>query len=173
MVVFLGSRINMNYNTAPSAALLVFAEWYHLETIGKLRFYDDNTRSWWDAATGDWRHVIASNSMQWCPTNMLMYSSFQGVFLTVSTAVHVGLPCPRSYNRSMQHWSITSAVQVVPTSLPSTTCWCHMASPLLQVHTVTLSLVLTWRQPQCQGCFLVVMLLLSAVLSWLACVPGF
>jgi hypothetical protein len=32
--------------------LLVFADWYHLESIEKLRFYDDNTRSWWEAATG-------------------------------------------------------------------------------------------------------------------------
>lgn len=36
----------------PSAGLLVFADWYHLDTIHKLRFFDDNTRSWWDAATG-------------------------------------------------------------------------------------------------------------------------
>ena len=32
--------------------LLVFADWYHLESIKKLRFYDDNSRSWWEAATG-------------------------------------------------------------------------------------------------------------------------
>ena len=37
-----------------SAGLLVFADWYHLESIQKLRFYDDNTRSWWEAATGGW-----------------------------------------------------------------------------------------------------------------------
>ena len=36
----------------PVAGLLVFADWYHLESIQNLRFYDDNTRSWWDAATG-------------------------------------------------------------------------------------------------------------------------
>ncbi len=30
----------------------MFADWYHLDTIHKLRFFDDNTRSWWDAATG-------------------------------------------------------------------------------------------------------------------------
>ena len=38
--------------TTFSAGLLVFADWYHLDTIHKLRFFDDNTRSWWDAATG-------------------------------------------------------------------------------------------------------------------------
>jgi membrane-bound transcription factor site-1 protease len=36
----------------PCTGLLVFAEWYDLDTIRRLRFYDDNTRSWWDAATG-------------------------------------------------------------------------------------------------------------------------
>ena len=35
------------------AGLLVFADWYHLETIRSVRFYDDNTRAWWDAATGE------------------------------------------------------------------------------------------------------------------------
>jgi membrane-bound transcription factor site-1 protease len=32
--------------------LLVFADWYELESVKKMRFYDDNTRSWWEAATG-------------------------------------------------------------------------------------------------------------------------
>jgi hypothetical protein len=35
-----------------AAGLLVFGEWYDEETLNKLRFYDDNTRSWWEAATG-------------------------------------------------------------------------------------------------------------------------
>jgi len=32
--------------------LLVYADWYELESVKKMRFYDDNTRSWWEAATG-------------------------------------------------------------------------------------------------------------------------
>jgi membrane-bound transcription factor site-1 protease len=32
--------------------LLVYADWYDLESVKKMRFYDDNTRSWWEAATG-------------------------------------------------------------------------------------------------------------------------
>lgn len=32
--------------------LLVFADWYDVENVKKMRFYDDNTRSWWEAATG-------------------------------------------------------------------------------------------------------------------------
>ncbi|EFN59013.1 hypothetical protein CHLNCDRAFT_33771 [Chlorella variabilis] len=42
--------------------LLVFADWYHLESIQRLRFYDDNTRSWWEAATGG-ANVPALNDM--------------------------------------------------------------------------------------------------------------
>ena len=33
-------------------SLIVLADWYDLEVVKKVRFYDDNTRSWWDAVTG-------------------------------------------------------------------------------------------------------------------------
>jgi len=33
-------------------ALLVFGEWYNAASLGSMRFYDDNTRSWWLPATG-------------------------------------------------------------------------------------------------------------------------
>ncbi|XP_031484955.1 subtilisin-like protease SBT6.1 [Nymphaea colorata] len=32
--------------------LVVFAEWYNVETMVKMRFFDDNTRSWWTPVTG-------------------------------------------------------------------------------------------------------------------------
>ncbi|KAJ7567087.1 hypothetical protein O6H91_02G131800 [Diphasiastrum complanatum] len=32
--------------------LIVFADWYHVETMIKMKFFDDNTRSWWTPATG-------------------------------------------------------------------------------------------------------------------------
>lgn len=32
--------------------LVVFADWYTIDNVERMRFYDDNTRSWWDAATG-------------------------------------------------------------------------------------------------------------------------
>ncbi len=37
--------------------LVVFGEWYNVDTMRKLRFYDDNTRSWWEAATGGWQQA--------------------------------------------------------------------------------------------------------------------
>ncbi len=33
--------------------LLVFGEWYNLDVQSKMRFFDDNTRSWWTPVTGD------------------------------------------------------------------------------------------------------------------------
>jgi membrane-bound transcription factor site-1 protease len=27
--------------------LIVFADWYHVDTMVKMKFFDDNTRSWW------------------------------------------------------------------------------------------------------------------------------
>lgn len=32
--------------------LVVFADWYNVETMVKMRFFDDNTRSWWTPVTG-------------------------------------------------------------------------------------------------------------------------
>lgn len=32
--------------------LAVFAEWYNVEAMVKMRFFDDNTRSWWTPVTG-------------------------------------------------------------------------------------------------------------------------
>jgi hypothetical protein len=34
--------------------LIVFGEWYNLENIQRMRFFDDNTRSWWTPVTGAW-----------------------------------------------------------------------------------------------------------------------
>ncbi|CAL5228891.1 g12106 [Coccomyxa viridis] len=32
--------------------LIVFADWYNVDTMVKMRFFDDNTRSWWTPVTG-------------------------------------------------------------------------------------------------------------------------
>ncbi|XP_027072249.1 subtilisin-like protease SBT6.1 [Coffea arabica] len=32
--------------------LVVFADWYNVDTMVKMRFFDDNTRSWWTPVTG-------------------------------------------------------------------------------------------------------------------------
>ncbi|CAI9264604.1 unnamed protein product [Lactuca saligna] len=32
--------------------LVVFGDWYNVDTITKMRFFDDNTRSWWTPVTG-------------------------------------------------------------------------------------------------------------------------
>ena len=33
-------------------SLVVFADWYNVNTMAKMRFFDDNTRSWWTPVTG-------------------------------------------------------------------------------------------------------------------------
>ena len=33
--------------------LIVFGEWYNVDTMIKMKFFDDNTRSWWTPVTGD------------------------------------------------------------------------------------------------------------------------
>ncbi|GJW97026.1 subtilisin-like protease SBT6.1 isoform X1 [Tanacetum coccineum] len=33
-------------------SLVVFADWYNVDTMVKMRFFDDNTRSWWTPVTG-------------------------------------------------------------------------------------------------------------------------
>ena len=35
--------------------LIVFADWYNVDTMVKMRFFDDNTRSWWTPVTGNSR----------------------------------------------------------------------------------------------------------------------
>jgi hypothetical protein len=32
--------------------LIVFGEWFNVDTMVKMKFYDDNTRSWWSPITG-------------------------------------------------------------------------------------------------------------------------
>lgn len=33
--------------------LVVFGEWYNLDSMSQMKFFDDNTRSWWTPATGE------------------------------------------------------------------------------------------------------------------------
>lgn len=38
--------------TERGLGLLVFAEWYNVDIMLKMKFFDDNTRSWWTPVTG-------------------------------------------------------------------------------------------------------------------------
>lgn len=42
--------------------LIVIGEWYNVDTMVKMRFFDDNTRSWWTPATG----VSCPGMPAWC-----------------------------------------------------------------------------------------------------------
>ena len=41
--------------------VIVFGEWYNVELMGALKFFDDNTRSWWTPATGGLRNLGGSS----------------------------------------------------------------------------------------------------------------
>ena len=38
--------------------LIVFAEWFNVDTMVKMKFFDDNTRSWWTPVTGQTRVLL-------------------------------------------------------------------------------------------------------------------
>ena len=40
--------------------LIIFAEWYNVDIMAKMRFFDDNTRSWWTPITGERSLAAAS-----------------------------------------------------------------------------------------------------------------
>ena len=42
--------------------LIVFGEWYNVDTMIKMKFFDDNTRSWWTPVTGATAAVALFNS---------------------------------------------------------------------------------------------------------------
>ena len=44
--------------------LIVFAEWYNVDTMVKMRFFDDNTRSWWTPITGAPSHPALCKNRQ-------------------------------------------------------------------------------------------------------------
>lgn len=33
-------------------SIAVFADWYNIDVMKKINFFDDNTRQWWTPATG-------------------------------------------------------------------------------------------------------------------------
>lgn len=44
--------------------LIVFAEWYNVDTMVKMKFFDDNTRSWWTPVTGD-QYLLGYSLLIW------------------------------------------------------------------------------------------------------------
>ena len=49
--------------------LIVFGEWYNVDTMIKMKFFDDNTRSWWTPVTGAPCHTSSHISgLSWSNT---------------------------------------------------------------------------------------------------------
>lgn len=51
--------------------LIVFGEWYNVDTMIKMKFFDDNTRSWWTPVTG--MHALPTS----LPVALLPFASRQ------------------------------------------------------------------------------------------------
>ena len=57
--------------------LLIFAEWYNVDTMVKMKFFDDNTRSWWTPVTGGRGKRCRPECCKLQITQVLMPSSWQ------------------------------------------------------------------------------------------------
>ncbi len=42
----------LEHDVEAGLGLLVFGEWFNTDTMVKMKFFDDNTRSWWTPITG-------------------------------------------------------------------------------------------------------------------------
>ena len=47
-------------------SLIVFADWYNVEVMKKIKFYDENTRQWWMPDTGTVHVCKSFNSVHAC-----------------------------------------------------------------------------------------------------------
>lgn len=47
--------------------LLVFGEWYNVDTMVRMKFFDDNTRSWWTPITGELPRVSVQTILDLYP----------------------------------------------------------------------------------------------------------
>lgn len=64
-------------DVAAGLGLIVFGEWYNVDTMVKMRFFDDNTRSWWTPITGAPPfHCTATPCTQHMPPTIFCLLSF-------------------------------------------------------------------------------------------------
>lgn len=64
--------------------VLLFPEWYSLESMSRMRFFDDNTRSWWSPATGG-SNIPAVNDLV-APYGLAFGDTVLHGFVSVGTA---------------------------------------------------------------------------------------
>ena len=68
--------------------LIVFGEWYNVDTMIKMKFFDDNTRSWWTPVTGAPCHTSSHISgLSWSHTRAVYQSCLQCLINCLACAV--------------------------------------------------------------------------------------
>jgi hypothetical protein len=70
--------------------LLVFGEWYNADVQAKMRFFDDNTRSWWTPITGGTAAGSSRRHLAHCMPVLQLYS--RRCIATSATASFEHLP---------------------------------------------------------------------------------
>ena len=67
-------------DVAGGLGLVVFGEWFNVDTMLKMKFFDDNTRSWWTPVTGPrTAHVLVSRlGRSWCSIPLCWQRQLQG-----------------------------------------------------------------------------------------------
>ena len=70
--------------------LIVFGEWYNVDTMVKMKFFDDNTRSWWTPVTGDAckPHVCLSHAPKGHATALQDLTPFHAIMSLFSRFLH-------------------------------------------------------------------------------------
>ncbi|KAI8470645.1 MAG: hypothetical protein J3K34DRAFT_509177 [Monoraphidium minutum] len=83
--------------------LIVFAEWYHAESLAVMKFFDDNTRSWWTPATGG-ANVPALNEL------LAPHGVALGDAIVQGAATIAGLSATVSYGTSIARFPAGGAL---------------------------------------------------------------
>ncbi|KIY97835.1 hypothetical protein MNEG_10128 [Monoraphidium neglectum] len=89
--------------------LIVFAEWYHADSLTAMKFFDDNTRSWWTPATGG-ANVPALNELL-APHGVALGDAIVQGSLRVA-----GMDVPVSYGTSIWKFPAGGAVHAASLS---------------------------------------------------------
>ena len=119
--------------------LLVFAEWYNVDTMVKMRFFDDNTRSWWTPATGEapshHSHVLHMHfryvcSICVCVCSLTCLTGCRNACFAREMPIHRSLAHQLLLQPSVQMQCCQDVFSIQQHGCRSHV-WCHRSNPLL------------------------------------------
>ena len=103
--------------------LLIFAEWYNVDTMVKMKFFDDNTRSWWTPVTGGQSKCCRPECCRVHMKQALVPSSWQGLQLAQRLLSAECAACVKSSSHcTLQH----GPSMELPLKIAA--CFCEMGS---------------------------------------------